>query len=548
VNVSNCYQGDLFSGIEVAHTLEFCGWCGDNLIWSHDNETETLNISGSGYMDDYTLNTFASWNPLSDSIKSVVINDGVASIGSFAFMGYNVTSVTFSNSVKSIGTSAFESCRKLQSVHIPDSVTELGSSAFKNCKNLTSAIIGDSLVFIGVSSFEGCNNLQSLKFGKSVSCINSSAFRQCFGLESLEIPNTVRIIDHRAFRECTNLKNITFPDSLEYIGAYAFSECSSIQNIIIPDSVKTIGMDAFSQCYSLISVKLSASLSELSYGCFSTCKNLTDIVIPASVTVIDEMVFYRCSGLKTVVIPASVKVIERVAFSGCTSLESLTYLGISSPEISKDETFSKCNKLKYVTVPECYDSSSFSQFEVVKSLPCLLCGPNAVYSFDEASGLLSISGKGDMYDFGSSVPVPWSEYCSSSQIKSVIIGNNITSIGTSSFAGCKGLLTAKISESVAAIGTKAFYNCKNLETVWFEGTKPPGYSDSVYDGCNSLTCINVPETYESNSFCGKPICTSASSSSSSQEVKSISRGLPLAASKMSVIFMTIFSAIILHIH
>ena len=98
------------------------GKCGDNLTWTLDGDG-TLTISGTGKMWNYDLifdnrsfKTSAPWGECYSSITSVVINDGITSIGSGAF-GYSSS---------------------LTSVTIPDSVTSIGSSAFRGCSNLAS--------------------------------------------------------------------------------------------------------------------------------------------------------------------------------------------------------------------------------------------------------------------------------------------------------------------------------------------------------------------------------------------------------------------------
>ena len=62
------------------------GSCGKNVTYSFDSSTGTLTISGTGDMYDYYNNSPFDSN---DSIKSVIIQDGVKSIGRFAFSSSN---------------------------------------------------------------------------------------------------------------------------------------------------------------------------------------------------------------------------------------------------------------------------------------------------------------------------------------------------------------------------------------------------------------------------------------------------------------------------
>lgn len=89
-----------------------CGAKGSNLSWRLDSEG-ALTISGTGKMKNYDLKILfgeeAPWKK--KDVKTVVIDNGVVSIGDSAFYGCtNLTDVTIPDSVTSIGDSAFYGC------------------------------------------------------------------------------------------------------------------------------------------------------------------------------------------------------------------------------------------------------------------------------------------------------------------------------------------------------------------------------------------------------------------------------------------------------
>ena len=90
------------------------GQCGDNVEWIF--EDGILRIQGTGPMYDYQASLEAPWASMS-SITSVVIENGVTSIGKYAFALCSMTSVSIPESVISIGDSAFFSCGSLGIVH-----------------------------------------------------------------------------------------------------------------------------------------------------------------------------------------------------------------------------------------------------------------------------------------------------------------------------------------------------------------------------------------------------------------------------------------------
>ena len=179
---------------------------------------------------DYDSNQSPVYN--NSDVKKIVIEDGVTSIGDYAFRGCSsLTSITLPDSVTSIGDCAFVFCVGLSSITLPDSVTSIGDSAFKNCSSLTSITIPDRVTSIEPYAFDNCSSLTSITIPNSVTSIGASAFYNCRSLTSITIPDRVTSIESRAFTGCSSLTSITIPDSVTSIGESAFSNCSSLQTI-----------------------------------------------------------------------------------------------------------------------------------------------------------------------------------------------------------------------------------------------------------------------------------------------------------------------------
>ena len=209
---------------------DITGTCGDNLTWTLDSEG-TLTISGTGAMTDWESYSLVPWGSNADMIKTVSIENGVTSIGKYAFdYCSNLTSVTIPNSVTSIGDYAFRSCG-LTSITIPNSVKSIGDYAFDSCSSLTSVTIPNSVTSIGASAFYSCSNLESVTIPNSVTSIGDYAFEACSSLRSVTIPDSVTSIGESAFCYCSNLTSVTIPNSVTKIESWAFYKCEKLKDV-----------------------------------------------------------------------------------------------------------------------------------------------------------------------------------------------------------------------------------------------------------------------------------------------------------------------------
>ena len=482
-------------GLVVDTAYAASGSCGDKLTWSLSDDG-TLTISGKGAMDnykfdgyDYLANSYyytdAPWDAYRYHIKSVVIKDGVTSIGDRAFYGcVNLSSVTIPSSVTSIGEYAFYDCR-LASVTIPSSVTSIGSNAFEECEYLTSVTIPYGVAEIGERTFYNCQALTGVTIPGSVTSIGEYAFYDCYELPSVTIPRGVTSIAAGTFRNCRGLASVTIPDSVTSIGTSAFYNCGALTSVVIPDSVTSIGSSAFSgcgltsvvipnsvtsidsgafsDCDALTSVTISANLTSIEDYVFNYCKSLKSVTIPRGVTAIGERAFYQCEALVSVTIPDTVTEIGSEAFSGCTSLRSAKIpKGVTKIAQS---TFSRCDKLASVTIPDTVTSIEGG-------------------AFYECSVLPSVTIPSSVTSIGSSA------FDSCGRLKNVTIPSSVTSIGEEAFSYCSSLTSATISNGVTSIGSYAFYNCKALTSVTIPGSAA-SIGQSAFEGCEKLTSATI---------------------------------------------------------
>lgn len=279
--------------------------CGANLTYTltpntDDPDTYTLTIRGGGAMYNYSSST-VPWYAQKSKITSVVIGNGVTSIGDYAF----------------------EDCSALKKLDIPQSVTEIGSKAFRGCSALTSLELPQTVNRIGNTAFQGCSNLETINIPSGVKSIEKDTFHGCEKLNDVTIPTGVTFIGNSAFKECKTFKNIKIPEGVITIGLCAFEDCTQLETVVIPSTATNIRNFAFRNCPKLKSFVFPSRTTQIQPSVLSGCKNLESVTIPEGVTKIWGSAFYGCS-LNSVQLPSTLQTIDDMAFYGCDQLSEIT--------------------------------------------------------------------------------------------------------------------------------------------------------------------------------------------------------------------------------
>ena len=229
---------------------------GSDYEWKLD-EDGTLTIRGTRMWIEEPF--YTPWQFFSEEISSVIIEQGVQSIGEGAFYVCNAASVIIPSSVTDIGNAAFSRRSNLERIEVdaanPNYCSENGILYNKDktlLLHVPKGIEGGLIIPSGVTSidddtFRRCRSLTSVTIPNGVTSIGRSAFGSCESLKSVTIPSSVTSIGDSAFYECIGLTgSLTLPSSVTSIGESAFDGCYNLTSITIPESVKSIGNDAFS--------------------------------------------------------------------------------------------------------------------------------------------------------------------------------------------------------------------------------------------------------------------------------------------------------------
>ncbi|MEE1171532.1 MAG: leucine-rich repeat protein, partial [Ruminococcus sp.] len=279
-------------------------------------------------------------------------------------------------------------------------------------------------------------------------------------ITSVVIEEGVTSIGRYAFYDCERVTSVLIADTVTKIESEAIEKCKALESIYIPDSVTSIGSYAFQGCSSLKNVRMSNSVKSLSYQLFYGCSSLESFEIPDSVTDIGSSVFAG-TAITTLTIPNSVTSIGGDKLSGLTNVTVRATIG------SYAKLYCDRNGIDFVSTGVWNHEGK--------------CGENVSYFLDSASGVMTISGSGDMMYISQTYYTPW--YLYNDYIKSVVFEEGVTSITNYTLNRCKNLESVTIPDTVTSIGYSAF-EYSSLESIYIPDSVTSIGSYTFY-GCSS---------------------------------------------------------------
>ena len=392
-------------------------------------------------------------------VYSVVkINDG-------ALNGKSITSLSFPDTLRYIGS--FSSCGNnlFTTLTIPSSVTFIGNSAFSDCANLVSIV---------------CNT------GSSAT-IDSSWVNRNTNLTSISLPNNNNIAYGTNSDGSTD--NFILYD-LSKTTPDVFWMSSSKTSITIPDSINGHVFTTINSNFLPSTIKEIHFPSTITTFASGACisMSLTEFTIPSTVVSIGTNIFFdpwnHPATLTTLTI-ANV-VTNANLFNELPALNTVNIL-VDHPNFVKDNgcIYNKKNgdtELELAWVPKNLTSLVMPSTPV-SNLPVTSIASRAAYQNSNLT-LLTI---------GANVTtISDDAFRGSSALASVTIPPSVTSIGNNVFQNCSALTSVTIPHSVTSIGNNAFHSCSALASVII-GSGVTSIGANAFQNCSALTSMTIPD-------------------------------------------------------
>lgn len=478
------------------------GSCGENLEWTLSGNT--LIISGEGEMTDYSTHGSTatdkkpSWNAYKDQIESVIIQEGVTSVGGFAFYDYqSLKEVSLPNGLIHIGPMAFYNCDALQSIILPETLQSLDRyqstlgtlgwpqftcGSFNDCDGLKEITIPASMEYIGGNAFYNCKNLERVNWN-AIDCElgfqgahtgvrnqSSKIFYNC-PIREVVFGSTTKHL-HAGLFESNNLQYVTTSGSIEIIDYEAINKKSTwflnyctgknlviIDNVIyhyvpqavsayaidVPAGITSISEEVFKDEKYLVKLTIPESFKQMGYNALTGCDALSEVVWNAIDCEFESSPF--SSSLYRITFGDKVQVLGKNMLNGCSGIKKLT-LPKSLTRI-EDQAIYYCNGLKELIIPDnvtyignilCKNVESITVGESVDSVKYITCDnlSKIYWNAKSATTQNTIFPSDRTYDisFGNKVEEVPSQFLYRSTVNEISFGSSLKTIKAKAFQYC----------------------------------------------------------------------------------------------------------------
>lgn len=412
--------------------------------------------------------------------------------------------------VKRIWQNAFAERIHLKSITIPASVTSIVGMPFSDCDSLEEIKVdADNAIF---DSRNNCNAI-----------IESATNTLIAGCGKTVIPEGIETIGDSAFERVKTLTHVTIPKSVTEIRGYAFERCENLSTVNLQKGIQTIGYGAFTECVGLTNLIFcgtkadwqAVTIDEDGREELESVLKYHELVkkekVPATCGKDGSEEYWTCSICDQVYLsadmtqnPQELTAPIAIPATGNHSWDNgvVTEKATTAKEGIKTYTCTVCKATKTEKIAKLKPTNNNSS-TVKKGTKVTIKGYKyTVKNSSEVTFTGVKNKKASKISIPTTVKIKNKKYKVTAmsekslkgvQAKTIIVGNNVQTIGNSAMENCKQLTKVTLGKNVKKIGKNVFKSDKKLKNITIKSTKLKSVGKNAFKGINSKAKITVPK-------------------------------------------------------
>lgn len=462
------------------------------------------------------------------SLANVTIKGEVTSIGESAFLNNAFTAIQLPETLKTIGSSAFKNCGKLEKITLPNNTANIGNAAFLNCSALHLVSVPDSVASVGKNVFFYNDDI-IVEIRKNSGTVADKLLAQQ-GIHHVILDENISAIGKNVFDSCYELSSVTYGSetvkageyklskSIKAIGSEAFKNNPLLRNLIVPDTLETIGDNVFYNAiqsgyhckdvtvtFYYVNGEIAANILNSQY--------VSHIVVNDNIHALGEKAFFNMPVLETISLPDTISAVGANVFANPGKKVMATFRGVDGT-IDASVYDGKTSGICYIYIEagiKNIGQNAFANSDTIQGVVIVntdMIGNRAFYQ-GTALNYVEISCCDTIDDYAfSDCPAMKQLYIDSVvnindyafyndiAIDNIVIDQNLVNIGSHAFDSCKLIPKVKLPNTVRNIGAYAFYDCNSMKSI----NIPVGVdkiNEYTFFGCASLLSVDLPNTVKS---------------------------------------------------
>ena len=282
--------------ISALSGLDFSAFAaGSTVSVSFDTENCIIRVFGSGPMEDY--DDYSNPPPWAEEIGEtswgeLIVEEGVTSIGAYAFTGADIGYISLPSSLEKIGEAAFQECG-VAAVEFKSGLREIGAYAFLSCWELEELIgFPDTVESIGEYAFSGTNITQ----------FNIPSRLDKYDVTVFEDSQLEAFTVSQGNKNYSAIDGVLFSKNGDYLISYPQNKPE--QRYTVPASVYGIEESAFYNTYNLRIIDLNKTRQIKSFA-FDNITHLVVITNDPAIMLGDKSFPINRTGITFIIPPDS---------------------------------------------------------------------------------------------------------------------------------------------------------------------------------------------------------------------------------------------------